>query len=167
MYTLQLKITHKTKKQGFFKMVEEWVDIEYCSPHWCIRDTSTDATVLTEHWLNTSRSPDHQKGPYGSMHNWLWWKKEGRRGASRTNPHPGVRELNQGRDSCIWWNWLRQKGSIWRYQRGVKQLTRESLDRVRNTDNPSHDPKFSRLGFVSAGACGDWEEHGARERVNS
>ena len=37
-------------------MVQEEVDMEYLSLCRCIKNTSTDATVLKEHWLNASRS---------------------------------------------------------------------------------------------------------------
>jgi len=37
--------------------------------HGCIRNTSLLATILTEHWLNITRRPDHQKGPYRSTCN--------------------------------------------------------------------------------------------------
>ena len=40
-----------------FKMVEELAEVEHMSLHECIRNTSIDATILTEHWLKTSRRP--------------------------------------------------------------------------------------------------------------
>ena len=41
---------------------------ECISLHRCIRTTSRDAIVLIKHWLNISRSLDHQKRLYRSMH---------------------------------------------------------------------------------------------------
>ena len=47
---------YKDYTQGVM-MVEEQEDIEFIFPHKCIRNTSTNATILTEHQLNTSRGP--------------------------------------------------------------------------------------------------------------
>ena len=41
---------------GRFKMAEEQVDVQIISLHGCIRNTSIDATILTEHWLKTNRT---------------------------------------------------------------------------------------------------------------
>ena len=62
--------------------------MECISLHRCIRNLSTDTTVLTEHWLILARVLDHRKGPYGSMHNWVGRKLEGSRRASRKEPEP-------------------------------------------------------------------------------
>lgn len=76
----------------------------------CIKNTSTDATVLTGYWLNTSRrtwSPERSI----RIHDWVKQKKE-REGARKEvekkgegggkeaglELHPGVEQLKQGRD---------------------------------------------------------------------
>lgn len=41
----------------FSKMVEEYEDMEFLSPHKCIKETSTREAVTTEHLPNTSRGP--------------------------------------------------------------------------------------------------------------
>ena len=38
-------------------MVEEYEDVEFISPHKRIKNTSTNGTILTGHWLNTNRGP--------------------------------------------------------------------------------------------------------------
>lgn len=38
-------------------------------------DNTWDAIVLTEHWLNTAGSLDHQKGRYESAHDWVRMKR--------------------------------------------------------------------------------------------
>ena len=57
--TYQNHLSRCIKKYRFwrFKMVEEWVDMEFISLHGYIRNTSIDAAILTEHQMKTSRRP--------------------------------------------------------------------------------------------------------------
>ena len=51
------------------KMVEEYVDMEYISPHGYVRNTLSDTEVLAEHLLRVDREPDHQKRIYRTREN--------------------------------------------------------------------------------------------------
>ena len=109
--------------------------MECISLHRCIRNTSTDRTTVTEHWLNTRRSP-WQPERIMWIHAWFGRdeRKKGEEGGGQAgqDQHPGVGELKQRRDSRIQRNLLGQKGSIWGYHR-VNQLIYDSLNRLRNT----------------------------------
>lgn len=76
------------------------MDVECISPHRCIRSTSRNTTLLTEHsgWI-LAGVLGHRKGPYRSVHDWVGWKE--RRRAYRARPASGV-EWKRGRGSCCW-----------------------------------------------------------------
>ena len=108
--------------------------------------TLGDAIVLTEHWLNTTRSLDHQKGLYESTHDYPGWKKwEG--GGEQGGPdlHPGVGELKQGRDSWIPGKSVGTEGKHLKNQRRVKRLICDSLHRVGTTRTVCHRPVYPGL----------------------
>ena len=51
-------------------------EVKCTSPYKCIKNASTNGRILTEHWLNISRGPRHQKGQERPRHNQVGWKKE-------------------------------------------------------------------------------------------
>ena len=84
--------------------VGEREDVEFISPHKCIKSTSKNGTILTEHQLNTSSRPQTPKVPERSPRNQVGWKKEEgkrKRKGSRMRPVPLVREMKERRGSCI------------------------------------------------------------------
>ena len=93
--------------------------MEFISLHRCIRNTSIDATILTERRLKTSRRPWTPEGLQRSLHNWVGQKKEGRRRrrGSGTGPAPWGRGAeaeerfpNSGKPLSDWEiNWDRRE----------------------------------------------------------
>ena len=64
--------------------------VEYISLHRCIKNTSTDGTVLAEHQRTLAEDLEHWKGQWRFLHNRVGWKKEGRkkRRGCTTGPVP-------------------------------------------------------------------------------
>ena len=50
-------------------MAEEWQDVEFNFPHKCIKNTSTNGTIITENLLNISRGPWTSKKTRKIPHN--------------------------------------------------------------------------------------------------
>ena len=76
-------------------------DTELVSPHQCIKNTSTNETVLTEHcW--TLAEDIRLLGQEGSLPNWVGWKKEKGRGeAAGWDMRPRARAEGKGMLPCL------------------------------------------------------------------
>lgn len=108
---------------------ENTLDAEYISLHRCNKNTSTDVSILTEPWLNISRSPDHWKNYTDPCTIWVD-KERKREGGGRWDldhtcgcrswsrerfPHPGQSFGTQGKhirlsvseaaDMTVWIEW--------------------------------------------------------------
>ena len=83
-------------------------------PWGCIRNTSTNAEVLTEHQLRTGGVPDQGKGICGPRHNSAGWRKgrRRRRRVNRTWPATRSQGAEAGERAPQPVNWFGQKRSI-------------------------------------------------------
>ena len=116
--------------------------MECTSLHRCISNASTDRTVVTEHWLNTSRSPWLPKRIMW-IHAWFGRderkKREGGGGQAGQDQHPGVGELKQRRlphpEELVG-----TEGKQLRLSESEPADLWQSEQTEKHTDNPCHGP---------------------------
>ena len=152
--------------------------MEFIFLHKCIKDTSTNETILTEHWLNICRrswTPERTgeiPSELGRMKKRREKKKRERmRRGYKMGPAP-LRVLKERKISHIWGNPLKwwghqmgQKGSIWSCQRRVKQHVCGTRNRVgpiqmvhaTTLHTPAWDICLSLCMKCCMLECGDWK----------